>query len=98
VLQPQGSHFNEKKGGGPSDPARGISTHVYDRVDNEMMERRSSATKASTGERRREINKEYCCPYTQLMLFYALVRNIYPIREHCIPINSLSVPPPTVVY
>jgi hypothetical protein len=42
-----------------------------------MVERRSSATKASTGERRREINKEYCCPYTQLVLLYALVRNIY---------------------
>jgi uncharacterized protein YutE (UPF0331/DUF86 family) len=36
--------------------ARGITAHVYDQVDNEMVERWSSATKASRGERRREIN------------------------------------------
>jgi hypothetical protein len=63
-------------------PTESVRMHIYDRVDNEMVECRSSATKASMGERRREINKEYCCPYTQLVLLYALVQNIYPIREH----------------
>jgi hypothetical protein len=53
-----------------------ISTHDYDWVDNEMVERRSAATKVSTGERRRDINKEYCCPYTQLMLFHVTVQKI----------------------
>jgi hypothetical protein len=38
---------------------RQVSTHDYDRVNNEMVGRRSSATKVSTGERRRDINKEY---------------------------------------
>jgi hypothetical protein len=56
--------------------ARGISRHDYDRVDNEMVEGRSAATKVSTGERRRDINKEYCCPYTQLMLFHVAVPKI----------------------
>jgi hypothetical protein len=65
-------------------------------VDNEMVERWSTATKVSTGERRRDINKEYCCPYTQLMLFHAAVQQIYTIREHGIPIPYLFVPPSIV--
>jgi hypothetical protein len=45
-----------------------FSTHVYDRVENETVERWASATKASVRGRRREINREYCCPYMQLVL------------------------------
>jgi hypothetical protein len=48
------------------------------------------------GERRREINKEYCCLYAWLILCHVAVWNIYTIRKHCIPIPSLFVPPPTV--
>jgi hypothetical protein len=73
-----------------------VSTHDYDQVDNAMVERRPAATKVSTGERRRYINKEYCCPYTQLMRFHAAVQKIYRNREHYIPITYLFMPPPTV--
>jgi hypothetical protein len=66
--------------------------HDYDRVDNEMVERWSAATKVSTGERRRDINKEYCCPYTQLMLFHVTVPKIWRNREHRIPVPYLFVP------
>jgi hypothetical protein len=65
-------------------------------VDNETGERRSAATKVSAGERRREINKVYFCVTALEILYYELVRNIYPIREHRIPIRSLLVQPPTV--
>jgi hypothetical protein len=71
--------------------ARGISAHVYDRVENETVEHRASATRASVGRRRREINREYCCPYLQLVLLYALVQIDQPNRPHRIKIHSIYV-------
>jgi hypothetical protein len=51
----------------------------------------SAATGVPNKERRREINKEYCFLYAWLILCHVAVQNIYPIREHRNPINSLYV-------
>jgi hypothetical protein len=45
-------------------------------VDNETVELRSAATKVSAGERRREINKEYFCVATLLILYHVVVPKI----------------------
>jgi hypothetical protein len=59
---------------------------------------RSAAAEVSGEERRREIDKRvllFSCSALEI-LFYALVQNIYTIREHQNPIHSLSVLTPTV--
>jgi hypothetical protein len=50
-------------------------------------------------EKREEerLTKEYFSIHALEIPFYALVQNIYPIREHQNPIHSLSVLTPTVV-
>jgi hypothetical protein len=72
-----------------------IASSHYDKVENETVERRASATKASVGGRRREINREYCCPYMQLVLLYVAVQNIYPNRTRQNPIHYIYVLTPT---
>jgi hypothetical protein len=69
---------------------------TQERVENETVELRSAATKVSTGEKRRKINKEYCSLYAWLILYHVAVRKIYRNREHHIPIPYLFVPPSTV--
>jgi hypothetical protein len=49
------------------------STQTLGRVDNKMVELRSAATKVSAGERRRDINKEYCSLYTWMILCHEAV-------------------------
>jgi hypothetical protein len=51
-------------------------------VDNKTVELRSAATKVTTGERRKEINKEYCSLYAWLILCHVAVQKIYRNREH----------------
>jgi hypothetical protein len=45
-------------------------------VDNDAVELWSAATKVSAGERRRDINKEYCSLYTWLILCHEAVPKI----------------------
>jgi hypothetical protein len=76
--------------------SRTFSTQTWERVDSGTEERRSAATRGSTGKRRREINKEYCSLYAWLILCHEAVQNIYPVREHRNPIHYLYVLTSTV--